>query len=243
MKYIVILLSILLLSGCGRTDRSDSNETITEDDIANYPETVSNQTENYINKNESEEISNTEETVSIQKELLEPSPPSEKSRIGILDSNGDFEVREELLKDVKEYGGISKDEELYYPKLKIEGFKLYRTVIDEWSFLYYYAPESKLSEEYIFEFNDGILLGYDRTHWIDTEDPLGSEMRKYDLQNIEYTYKENILVRKNTAQVEGVVGNTRFTLIATDKMNDEELLFELGKAVIDSTETIAINNS
>jgi len=70
MKYIVILLSIILLTGCSRSDRSDSNEAITEDAIANFQETVSKQKENYRNKKESEEICNTEEETASIKTVL-----------------------------------------------------------------------------------------------------------------------------------------------------------------------------
>lgn len=138
---------------------------------------------------------------------------------------------------------ISEIESFYFPTVSIEGYKLYRAIIDEWSFMYYYAPIEKLesNDEYIFEFNDGILLGFDRPHWIDSENPLGSEINKMNVQNRSYELRNDLLYKPDANSVLGAIGGTRFTLNVPDTLNNAEYLFSIGEAIIQTSELIAVN--
>ena len=162
-----------------------------------------------------------------------------------------FDVAEKAV-DIQEYdfeefynhayidNNISAIESFYFPNITIDGYKLYRAIIDEWSFLYYYAPVEKLNtdEEYVFEFNDGILLSIDRPHWIDASDPLGSEINKMNTQNREYILQNNLLYKPDANSVLGVLGETRFSLIVPDVLNDSDNLLSLGEEIIQSSELV-----
>lgn len=193
-------------------------------------------------------------------------------RFGVMDTSNSDNIKEKLLSQILEFQNLSEEDikerqatadydfsefysaaylnnkideitEFYYPEISIDGYTLYRAIIDEWSFLYYFGPNEKINStsEYTFEFGDGILLGIDRTHWIDTDNPLDAQIKQYENRNKKYILKDNILYVEGYDSIEGIIGNTRFTLHGPDDACDYDSLFALAKKVIESTELIEIS--
>jgi len=230
-KIIICIFVILMFTGC----KNEHNINKTEFLAASEKEITTADTQATAAVSEPTLLETAAETeTSLQ---IEPSPPSEASRSGVIVDETKLKAEfAELLRERDD----AEFTEFYYPNVKIDGFVLYRAVADEWSFMYYYAPSEKYSDDYVFEFNDGILLGYSQTHWIDTADPLGAEVRKYDKQNIEYIYENGLLYTEGNNQIEGVVHNTNFTLNVPDSLNEREKIFEIGKNIIECTEIISL---
>ena len=117
---------------------------------------------------------------------------------------------------------ISEITEFYLPAIKIDGFELYRLLIDQWTFMFYYAPVEELENDYSFTFETGILLGINRPY-------------------IDLILQDALLYVESENSMRGCIGNTSFTLLVPDKLNNFDYLYELGLEIIETSELVVIN--
>ena len=141
------------------------------------------------------------------------------------------------------YNKISDITEFYFPTIKIDGYELYRILIDQWTCIYYYAPikELKKESEYVFTFETGILLGINRPYWLDNADPLKPEIENREIQNIEYLFKDDLLYTQSQNSIMGLIGNTSFNIYVPNKLNNYEFLHELGLKISETSEMIVVD--
>ncbi len=249
---IMILLSVL---GCSRIDKqlietiqSDSEPLLTNA-ITSGDETTATHATDDTSTIDSESTAENKVVATLS-----------GYRFGVMDTSNSDNIKEKLLSQILEFQNLSEEDikerqvtadydfsefysaaylnnkideitEFYYPEISIDGYTLYRAIIDEWSFLYYFGPNEKINStsEYTFEFGDGILLGIDRTHWIDTDNPLDAQIKQYENRNKKYILKDNILYVEGYDSIEGIIGNTRFTLHGPDDACDFDSLFAHAK--------------
>ncbi len=137
---------------------------------------------------------------------------------------------------------INEISEFYFPNFTIDGYTLYRSVIDEWSFMYYFAPSEMLKEgNYTFEFDTGIMIAIHRSHWIDTENPLAAEIQKLENREATYILKDNMLHEIGSNSISGIIGYTRFVINVPDACSNYDALAALGRKVVESCELVSVN--
>jgi len=261
VALVAAALSLMSLNGC------DKSVEIDEEPLSDISQTADIET-NDIGSSGLNAEEATEETEAPVSEAADTVPLSGVP-LGMMNSSDGSKLKNELIEQInmsrtadqeppegsdvelddyyrQVYVGndISDISEFYFPTVKIDGYELYRVLVSEWTFMYYYAPIEEFSKEkefeYVFTFETGILLGINRPHWMDNDDPLKALINQHDTQEIPYVLKDNLIYTESHNGIAGQIGNTRFNITVPDTLNDFEFLYALGLKVIETSELVFV---